>query len=107
MYDYYEAVKEDILTYVKENVDMENIDYDFDELREKLNEELYTVDSVTGKASGSYTFCTPVINVDINSGLKTIYPCIYIPTGNISKSRGHNRQFKQFGVNRLNGLSNG
>jgi ElaB/YqjD/DUF883 family membrane-anchored ribosome-binding protein len=57
MYDYYEAVKEDILTYVKENVDMENIDYDFDELREKLNEELYTVDSVTGKASGSYTFC--------------------------------------------------
>lgn len=57
MYDYYEAVKEDVLTYVKENVDIENIDYDFDELRERLNEELFTEDRVTGNASGTYTFC--------------------------------------------------
>ena len=42
MYDYYKAVKEDILTYVKENVDMENIDYDFDELKERLRLEKQT-----------------------------------------------------------------
>ena len=34
MYDYYEAVKEDVLTYIKEEVDMNGMD--LDELKERL-----------------------------------------------------------------------
>lgn len=55
MYNYYEAVKKDILNYIKEEVDMN--DMDFDELKEQLWEDLMNNDSVTGNASGSYTFC--------------------------------------------------
>ena len=55
MYDYYEAVKEDVLTYIKEEVDMNGMD--LDELKERLYEELINEDSITGNASGSYTFC--------------------------------------------------
>lgn len=50
-YDYLEAVKEDVLNYINENdivVTSEN--------REDLNDTLFTYDSVTGNASGSYTF---------------------------------------------------
>ena len=55
MYNYYEAVKEDVLTYIKEEVDMNGMD--LDELKERLYEELINEDSVTGNRSGSYTFC--------------------------------------------------
>lgn len=55
MYDYYEAVKEDVLNYIKEEVDMNGMD--LDELKEQLWEDLINNDSVTGNASGSYTFC--------------------------------------------------
>lgn len=55
MYDYYVAVKEDILNYIKEEVDMNNMD--LDELKERLYEDLINKDSITGNASGSYTFC--------------------------------------------------
>lgn len=54
MYDYYEAVKEDVLKYIEENIDMEITD--FDELETQLIEDLWAEDSVTGNASGSYTF---------------------------------------------------
>ena len=55
MYNYYEAVKEDVLNYIKEEVDMNGMD--LDELKERLYEDLINKDSVTGNASGSYTFC--------------------------------------------------
>lgn len=54
MYDYYEAVKKDVLKYIEENVDMEITD--FDELENHLADDLWAEDSVTGNASGSYTF---------------------------------------------------
>lgn len=54
MYDYYEAVKEDVLKYIEENIDMEITD--FDELENCLADDLWAEDSVTGNASGSYTF---------------------------------------------------
>lgn len=56
-YDYREAVKSDILEYIKYEIDFEDFE-DLDELSEQLNEDLWTVDSVTGNASGSYTFNT-------------------------------------------------
>lgn len=56
-YNYYEAVKDDVLDYINENINLE--DYEtLDDLEEYLNDELFTEDSVTGNASGSYTFST-------------------------------------------------
>lgn len=56
-YDYLEAVKEDVKSYIEENgikVTSENRD----ELEEQLNDDLFCDDSVTGNGSGSYTFNT-------------------------------------------------
>lgn len=54
-YDYREAVKSDILEYIRDNIDFSEFDT-LEELEEKLNDDLWTVDSVTGNGSGSYTF---------------------------------------------------
>ena len=59
-YDYREAVRDDIKDYLEENADYiaENVDVnDRDELEQWLYDTLFTEDSVTGNASGSYTFC--------------------------------------------------
>lgn len=54
-YDYYEAVKADVIDYINNEIDFS--DYtDREELETALNDELWTVDSVTGNGSGSYTF---------------------------------------------------
>lgn len=54
-YDYREAVKNDIRDYIDENIDFRDFE-DLDELEERLNDDLFVEDSVTGNASGSYTF---------------------------------------------------
>ena len=56
-YDYREAVKEDVLEYIRNEINLEDFDT-LEELEEHLNETLWTEDSVTGNASGSYTFST-------------------------------------------------
>lgn len=53
-YNYYEAVKSDVLNAIRE-YDFSEFE-DLDEFREKLNEDLWINDSVTGNGSGSYTF---------------------------------------------------
>lgn len=56
-YNYLEAMKDDIKEYVKDSIIL--TDYsDRDELEEYLNDVLWVEDSVTGNASGSYTFNT-------------------------------------------------
>ena len=58
-YNYMEAMKEDIKDYIRDNfAEWEIADKlaDRDEWEEELNDQLWTVDSVTGNASGSYTF---------------------------------------------------
>lgn len=55
MYNYLEAVMDDAREYIKENIDYSEFDT-LEELGEYLNETLWTEDSVTGNASGSYTF---------------------------------------------------
>lgn len=53
-YNYLEAVTEDVKTYISNEITL--TDYaDRDELEEHLNDVLFTEDSVTGNASGSYT----------------------------------------------------
>ena len=56
-YNYAEAVKEDVLTYIQNEIDFSDFET-IEELEEKLNDDLLTEDSVTGNASGSYTFST-------------------------------------------------
>ncbi len=56
-YNYMEAMTEDIKEYIKNEVTLSDYS-DRDELEEYLNDTLWTEDSVTGNASGSYTFNT-------------------------------------------------
>lgn len=57
-YNYLEAIKADVLKYIQENVDLTEWRGDRDGLEEHLNDKLWTEDSVTGNASGSYTSST-------------------------------------------------
>lgn len=52
-YDYEEAVKDDIREYLRDHGVEGRIDED---LRQKLEDDMFVSDSVTGNASGSYTF---------------------------------------------------
>lgn len=54
-YNYLENMIEDVKEYIKNEIDFSEYE-DMDELRESLNDDLWTEDSVTGNASGSYTF---------------------------------------------------
>lgn len=54
-YDYREAVKEDVLQYIHDEIDFSEFDT-MEELEEYLNETLWAEDCVTGNASGSYTY---------------------------------------------------
>ena len=57
-YNYEEAVKNDVRTWISDNVKLSEWKDDREGLEEYLNDELFTVDSVTGNGSGSYTFST-------------------------------------------------
>lgn len=59
MKNYFDAVKDDVFDYIKDNYSEEQIlenMQDRDEFCETLNDELWVEDSVTGNGSGSYTF---------------------------------------------------
>ena len=53
-YNYLEAVTADVLDYIKDEINLAKWKGNRDGLEEKLNDDLWTVDSVTGNASGSY-----------------------------------------------------
>lgn len=55
-YDYLEAVKADVLDYIRNEIDLTEWRGDRDGLEQQLNDDLWADDSVTGNASGSYTF---------------------------------------------------
>lgn len=55
-YDYREAVKNDVREYINNEIDFYDWKGNRDGLEEHLNDTLFTCDSVTGNASGSYTF---------------------------------------------------
>lgn len=60
-YDYFEHMKRDVLDYLDENYTTEELREnlgDRDAFYEKLNDDMWVCDSVTGNASGSYTFST-------------------------------------------------
>ena len=55
-YNYEEAVKNDVRTWISDNVKLSEWEGDREGLEEYLNDELFVDDSVTGNGSGSYTF---------------------------------------------------
>lgn len=57
-YDYLAAVKADVLAYIEDEINLSEWKGNRDGLEEHLNDALWTEDSVTGNASGSYTFNT-------------------------------------------------
>ena len=59
-YNYLEAMIEDVKEYLRNEAeyDQDDLFYNRSYLEEKLHDELWCNDSVTGNASGSYTFST-------------------------------------------------
>ena len=55
-YNYLECVKENVKNYIDYDINVSDFD-NRESLEENLNETLFNNDSVTGNASGSYTFC--------------------------------------------------
>ena len=58
-YNYREHVSDDVRDYISNHYTREELKSmadDIDELGEKLHNEMWTADSVTGNGSGSYTF---------------------------------------------------
>lgn len=53
-YNYLEAVAEDVREYINNEIDLTEWRGDRDGLEEKLNNDLWIDDGVTGNASGSY-----------------------------------------------------
>lgn len=54
-YDYLEAMTNDVMEFIENEVNIQDYDNE-DDFIEYLNDTLWTDDSVTGNGSGSYTF---------------------------------------------------
>ena len=54
-YNYLESIKADVKNYINNEITLKDFT-DREELEQKLNDDLWVEDSVTGNASGSYTF---------------------------------------------------
>ena len=54
MYNYLEAITDDVRDYIKYEIDLDEWKGNRDGLEERLNDDLFISDSVTGNASGSY-----------------------------------------------------
>lgn len=55
-YNYFEAVKADVKAYINNEIELSDYIGRKEELEEELNDRLFCEDSITGNASGSYTF---------------------------------------------------
>lgn len=65
MYNYYENVTDDVGNYIIENKEYLEAT-NLEKLEEELNEKCWDSDSVTGNASGSYTFNTYKAEENLN-----------------------------------------
>lgn len=61
-YNYQQAIKADVRSYIKDNYEqeeiIERINNDREDLEEELHDKMWDADEVTGNASGSYTLNT-------------------------------------------------
>lgn len=51
---YLNMIEDDVREWINDNIDLDNYKGNRDGLEEKLNDELFNEDSITGNASGSY-----------------------------------------------------
>lgn len=72
MYNYLEAVKNDVREYIKNEINLNEWKGNREELEEKLNNDLWICDSVTGNGSGSYTFNSDVVKENIFHDTETV-----------------------------------
>lgn len=62
---YLNMIEDDVREWINDNIDLDSYKGNRDALEEKLNDELFNEDSVTGNASGSYYFNTYSAEMDI------------------------------------------
>ena len=70
-YDYLEAVKEDVVDFIKCDIDLKDF-AEREELEEYLNEELFDCDRVTGNASGSCAFSSCEVKENIEDNIELL-----------------------------------
>lgn len=74
-YNYKENVFESVMDYIAEDINFDDFD-SIEELEEYLNDELFVCDSVTGNASGSYTFNAWKAEEYVSHNLDLLYEAI-------------------------------
>lgn len=57
-YDYYAAVKADVIDYINENYNVADFKNMSDDEIDEIRDEIFNLDCITGNASGSYWFST-------------------------------------------------
>ena len=71
---YFEQVKADVAQYLDDNESWYNMsDFsDADDFQERIYEDMWTADSVTGNASGSYTFNSAEAREHVLADMETV-----------------------------------
>lgn len=62
---YLDMIEDDVREWINDNIDLDDYKGNRDALEEKLNDELFNEDSVTGNASGSYYYDSYIAEGDI------------------------------------------
>lgn len=76
MYNYLEQVTADVRDYVEQEIDLSDWAGDRDGLEEKLQDDLWTCDSVTGNGSGSYTFSRVQAQIYVLDGMDELQEAV-------------------------------
>lgn len=95
-YNYKAAMKEDILEYIKENYTQEELLEkleDKDAFYEELHDDLWVCDSVTGNASGSYTFNTWKSEENLCHNLDLLEEALDEFGGDFEKALAHGAEY--------------
>ena len=74
-YNYLKNLEADIIMYIKDNKNIEDLQKD-DDLFDTLYDELWAEDSVTGNGSGSYTFNAAQAEQNLAGNLGLLADCL-------------------------------
>lgn len=102
-YNYFEAIREDVREYIEENYTAEEIRENLknrEEWEEKLNDDLWINDHVTGNGSGSYTFSRRTAEEYVKDNLSLCIEAM-IEFGNEAETFGkkvYNEEWEYFDV---------
>lgn len=95
-YDYFMAIKDDVLTYIDENYTTEELKVHLnnrEDFYNQLNDALWVCDSVTGNASGSYTFNTWKAEENICHNLDLLKDALEEFGGDYADAFNHGAEF--------------